>query len=210
MGRAGQSQAPLSYAAQGRHASRVASARTLGRTLSRVCKPSKAQPRLSSQELVGSSVAPRRGERKVGCSIASLHVTERRQIPWVRSAPSPVARLRPSRSRSFSRPSAPEVTPRPTHLPRMSVRQRGRGPGCRLRPASQARGHENTSLWAGRRRWLCHLLRQRLRPTVRPNPSLERRPREAGRPGAAQGSRELHCPARRQVTPPHGSPQLER
>jgi hypothetical protein len=46
--------------------------------------------------------------------------------------------------------------------------------------------------------------------TLLPNPSLERRPREAGRPWAAQGSRKLHCPARPKGAPPHGSPQLER
>jgi hypothetical protein len=43
-----------------------------------------------------------------------------------------------------------------------------------------------------------------------PNPSLERRPREACHPWAAQGSRVLHCPARPKGGPPHGSPQLER
>jgi hypothetical protein len=43
-----------------------------------------------------------------------------------------------------------------------------------------------------------------------PNPSLERRPREALHPGAAQGSRRLHCPARPQGETPRGSPQLER
>ena len=36
-----------------------------------------------------------------------------------------------------------------------------------------------------------------LRQAVLPNPSLNTRPREAWRPGAAQGSRRLHCPARR-------------
>ena len=45
---------------------------------------------------------------------------------------------------------------------------------------------------------------------VLPNPSLERRPHEAGRPWAAQGSRKLHCPTRPKGTPPRGSPQLER
>jgi len=42
------------------------------------------------------------------------------------------------------------------------------------------------------------------------NPSLERRPHEAGHPCAAQGSRGLHCPARRKGGLPRGSPQLER
>jgi hypothetical protein len=46
--------------------------------------------------------------------------------------------------------------------------------------------------------------------SLTPNPSLERRPREAGRPWAAQGSRKLHCPARPKGAPPRGSPQLER
>jgi hypothetical protein len=46
--------------------------------------------------------------------------------------------------------------------------------------------------------------------TLLPNPSLERRPREACRPWAAQGSRRLHCPARPKGGPPRGSPQLER
>ena len=45
---------------------------------------------------------------------------------------------------------------------------------------------------------------------VPPNPSLERRPHEAGRPWAAQGSRRLHCPTRPKGAPPRGSPQLER
>jgi len=39
---------------------------------------------------------------------------------------------------------------------------------------------------------------------VPPNPSLERRPHTACRPGAAQGSRRLHCPARRQGAMPCG------
>jgi hypothetical protein len=47
-------------------------------------------------------------------------------------------------------------------------------------------------------------------PRVRPNPSLERRPREACHPWAAQASRRLHYPARPKGGPPHGSPQLER
>lgn len=34
------------------------------------------------------------------------------------------------------------------------------------------------------------------------NPSLERRPHTAWRPCAAQGSRRLHCPARRKGTMP--------
>ena len=46
--------------------------------------------------------------------------------------------------------------------------------------------------------------------TLRPNPSLERRPHEACYLCAAQGSRRLHCPARRKGSPPRGSPQLER
>ena len=54
------------------------------------------------------------------------------------------------------------------------------------------------------------LTRSGKRIRVMPNPSLERRPREAGRPWAAQGSRRLHCPARPKGAPPHGSPQLER
>jgi hypothetical protein len=52
-------------------------------------------------------------------------------------------------------------------------------------------------------------IRTRL-PALRPNPSLERRPHEACHLGAAQGSRRLHCPARRQGGTPRGSPQLER
>jgi len=56
---------------------------------------------------------------------------------------------------------------------------------------------------------------KRSQPTVRvatllPNPSLERRPTEAGHPSAAQGSRKLHCPARRKGALPRRSPQLER
>jgi hypothetical protein len=43
-----------------------------------------------------------------------------------------------------------------------------------------------------------------------PNPSLERRPREACHPWAAQASRRLHYPARPKGGPPLGSPQLER
>jgi hypothetical protein len=43
-----------------------------------------------------------------------------------------------------------------------------------------------------------------------PNPSLERRPREACHPWAAQASRRLHYPARPKGSTPHGSPQLER
>jgi hypothetical protein len=46
--------------------------------------------------------------------------------------------------------------------------------------------------------------------TLRPNPSLERRPHEACHPWAAQGSRRLHCPAPRQGATPRGAPQLER
>jgi len=46
----------------------------------------------------------------------------------------------------------------------------------------------------------------RWRICVRSNPSLKRRPHTAWRPGAAQGSRRLHCPARRQGTTPCGSP----
>jgi hypothetical protein len=46
--------------------------------------------------------------------------------------------------------------------------------------------------------------------TLLPNPSLERRPREACHPWAAQASRRLHYPARPKSGPPHGSPQLER
>jgi hypothetical protein len=46
--------------------------------------------------------------------------------------------------------------------------------------------------------------------TPPPNPSLERRHTEAGHLGAAQGSRRLHCPARRQGGLPRWSPQLER
>jgi hypothetical protein len=45
--------------------------------------------------------------------------------------------------------------------------------------------------------------------TVLPNPSLESRPREAGRPGPAAGS-QAHCRLPAQVVPPHGSAQLER
>jgi len=49
-----------------------------------------------------------------------------------------------------------------------------------------------------------------LNRALTPNPSLERRPHEACHLGAAQGSRRLHCPARRQGVTPRGSPQLER
>jgi hypothetical protein len=45
---------------------------------------------------------------------------------------------------------------------------------------------------------------------LRPNPSLERRPHEACRPWAAQGSRGLHCPARPKGGTLRGAPQLER
>jgi len=45
---------------------------------------------------------------------------------------------------------------------------------------------------------------------VLPNPSLERRPHEAWRPWAAQGSHRLYCPARPKGATPRGSPQLER
>jgi hypothetical protein len=45
---------------------------------------------------------------------------------------------------------------------------------------------------------------------VRPNPSLERRPREACHPWAAQAGRRLHYPARPKGGPLRGSPQLER
>jgi hypothetical protein len=55
-----------------------------------------------------------------------------------------------------------------------------------------------------------HPTSQLAAPRVRSNPSLERRPREAWRPCAAQASRELHFPARRKGAMPRGSPQLER
>ena len=70
--------------------------------MNRICKSSKAQPRLNSQGKRWSSAMPSRGERKAGCSFTPQHITERRRIPCVRSAPFTVARLQPSRSLSFS------------------------------------------------------------------------------------------------------------
>jgi hypothetical protein len=45
---------------------------------------------------------------------------------------------------------------------------------------------------------------------LRPNPSLERRPHEAGHPWPAAGSRRLHCRLPAKGGLPRGSPQLAR
>jgi hypothetical protein len=47
-------------------------------------------------------------------------------------------------------------------------------------------------------------------PRVRPNPSLERRPHEAGHPWPAAGYSQAHCRLPAKGVLPRGSPQLER
>ena len=75
--RAGQSQAPLSCAAPRRHASRVASARTLGSILAAVCTPSArlaagGSPHPTPPRLLALSVCPatRRPSVAAGCRAA--------------------------------------------------------------------------------------------------------------------------------------------
>ena len=149
--------------------------------MSRVCKSSKAQPRLSSRKT-------RWSERRT---------TTRREEGWLFSRASACHQTSANAMGTFS--YLPGRTSTAVEVARFQL-----GRGSRLGTASHSPASHvsssawprawwsasfcvagarprNTSLWAGRSWWLCHLLRQRHRPTVRPNPSLERRPHEAGR-----------------------------
>jgi hypothetical protein len=104
-------------------------------------------------------------------------------------------------------------------VPPLLGRRRATGLGqpsrTRRRSTAAACGRATSARLAGRREVEDESAHKMSQLTVRvatllPNPSLERRPHEAWRPWAAQGSRRLHCPARPKGATPRGSPQLER
>jgi hypothetical protein len=229
LGRAGQSQAPLSCAAQGRHASRVASARTLGSAMRRravrqqevrlrreLNSHDAAKPRTASQAQRRASVAQ--------APSADGLKGPRALRPGCESVNAP-CNMRPSRSSG-----AKTWTPCATSLRRTllettrfqsvrgaaAVRVGAQGPGQASRRLKYVPRHclrrgagSTCSIPAGTTGFLAGWASV-LTGTALPNPSLEKRPREACHPWAAQASRRLHYPARPKGGPPLGSPQLER
>ena len=93
--------------------------------------------------------------------------------------------------------------PRGAKVERESPQVRLQNFQCTTRVAARGRGGRVPS--ESEDRSFYSVLTPRRAGKLRSNPSLERRPREAGRPWATQGSRRLHCPARRQGAMPHGS-----
>ena len=225
LGRAGQSQAPLSCAAQGRPTSQVASARTLDRRNSPCAleadldihakwpKPCKsrvvASTMLTRRSTVAGSVGRSRptastrglaslcGIRREGCKAFRFSATERQ-----------------ANSQGFRGP--PNARPY-SDLPRVWLRRGtriesgGSGQGselpCTAQVVPRGRGANVPFEGEDRRFSSVGLLRRARR--LRSNPSLERRPHEAGRPWPAAGS-QAHCRLPAQGVLPPGSSQLER
>jgi hypothetical protein len=214
LGRAGQSRAPLSCAAQGRHASRVASARTLGSTTRRRA--------VFQQEvrLRRELEQPRRGgaaRYRYAAALNQAHAAPESETRGAVSGSAPQARTgnrinqrlggasreawlgQRCRLQSVRRPTATGAI-----VASLSV---GSGGGMMVAAAAT---RATARHWGRSHGMLWSMLPSRRRSAVLPNPSLNTRPREACHLGAAQGSRRLHCPARRQGVTPRGSPQLER
>ena len=213
MGRAGQSQAPLSCAAQGRPTSWVASARTLGsRTRGRAMLQQEVRLRRELEQ-------PRRGKATNGAStvggstrvMTATPLALYRRLAWVaehrpETTPPPLGTQGP---REHARPPRGRLvyrTPR-----RGPLSSRVSGAAARLSAESEdmntvvlGRAAAPEAGSAARSPWLRGLSVWR-GSTLLSNPSLNTRPREACRPCAAQVSRRLHCPARRKGATPHGS-----
>jgi hypothetical protein len=208
--RAGQSQAPLSCAAQGRPASRVASARTLGRKFGApvVFRPL-FQPRCSARCARGLTVT--------GASPALPKASRWRPTPTHLLARSPWA-----------------AHPTTGSSPTVALRRDARAPGSDVLAGRAERGRRRRGrpcLFASRvatpRSVVLHPVAEqpavsggrRLRASLscargwrsaalRPNPSLERRPSTAG--CLARGTAKVHHRFRGQGVRPLRAPQLER
>ena len=175
LGRAGQSQAPLSCAAQGRHASRVASARTLGSTPTQIC------PRRAAKQpkTPGGSAPARKGPRlpAVECLLpragrALRGTTSGPEGGGVSSLVAPPAKASLFGQRRQRRRLWQRFAVRVSAAARP---QTAHSSACRV-----ARG---ASVATRRQRLQWSRTNRVARAAVLPNPSLKRRPATAGQLG---------------------------